>query len=192
MPAYRLRPDVLWLLLVPAGVLVFGLALAYGGGEFLAPFHAQNVWGRHFAGPYVGIWNGLEAAFEGARQLLSFQRHTIYFPAATGSPTVAAGHNLVLFSFLVAAVPPFIACVRRLPSAYWLYVLAALALPLSYPVSSQPLMSLPRFLLVLFPLSIGAGAWLAEHPRAVRPLLSFSGVLMAVFLAQFATWHWVA
>jgi hypothetical protein len=192
VPAYRLRADALWLVLVPAGVVAFGLALANGGGEFLAPFHAQNVWGRHFAGPYLGIWDGLKAAFEGARQLLSFQRRTIYFPAAPGSPTVAAGHNVMLFAFLLAAVPPFIACVRRLPAAYWAYVLLALALPLSYPVASQPLMSLPRFLVVLFPLSIGAGAWLAEHRRARRPLLVGSGALMAVFVAQFATWHWVA
>lgn len=191
-PAYRLRPDVLWLALVPAGVALFGLGLALGGGDALAPFHAQNVWGRHFAGPYLGVWDGLKAAFEGARQLLSFQRRVVYFPAATGSPSVAAGHNLELFAFLVAAVPPFIAAVRRLPAAYWGYVLAALALPLSYPVTSQPLMSLPRFLIVLFPLSIGAGAWLSEHPRATRPLLVCSAVLMAFFLAQFATWHWVA
>ncbi len=192
VPAYRMRPDILWLALLPAGVLIFGLALAWGGGEFLAPFHAQNVWGRHFAGPYLGIWDGVKAAFEGARQLLSFQRHTIYFPAGTGSPTVAAGHNIELLAFLVAAIGPFIAAVRRLPGAYWAYVLVALALPLSYPVSSQPLMSLPRFLIVLFPLSIGAGAWLSEHPRATRPLLVCSSVLMAFFLAQFATWHWVA
>ena len=50
-----------------------------------------------------------------------------------------------------------------------MYVLAALALPLSYPVTAQPLMSLPRFLLVLFPLGIWLAAWLAEHPRAQRP-----------------------
>ena len=53
-----------------------------------------------------------------------------------------------------------------LPLAYGVYVIAALALPLSYPVASQPLMSLPRFLVVLFPLSIWLAAWLAEHPRA--------------------------
>jgi hypothetical protein len=71
-------------------------------------------------------------------------------------------------------------------------VIAALALPLSYPVTAQPLMSLPRFLVVLFPLSIWLGAWLTEHPRAQRPALVVSGLLMAFFVAQFATWHWVA
>lgn len=191
-PAYRLRADVLWLALMPAGLLLYGLGLALGGGDALAMFHAQDVWGRHFAGPYLGVWDGLKAAFEGARQLLSFQRRVVYFPSAPGSPTVAAGHNLTLFAFLLVSIPAFVAALRRLPWAYGTYAIAALALPLSYPVTSQPLMSLPRFLIVLFPLSIGVGGWLSEHPRATRPLLGASAVLMVAFGVQFTTWHWVA
>jgi hypothetical protein len=189
---YRLRGDVLWLALLPLGAVAFAAALWLAGGDALAPFRSQQVWGRHFAGPYLGIWDGLKAAFEGARQLLSFQSHHVYFPAAPGSPSGAAAHNLVLLAFLAAAVPALVATFRRLPLAYGVYVLAALALPLSYPVSAEPLMSLPRFLLVLFPLSIAAGAWLAERPRLQRPLLLGSSALMVLFLAQFATWHWVA
>jgi hypothetical protein len=79
-----------------------------------------------------------------------------------------------------------------LPLAYGVYVIAALALPLSYPVASQPLMSLPRFLVVLFPLSIWLAAWLAAHRRARTPALVLSALLMTAFVAQFATWHWVA
>ncbi len=59
-------------------------------------------------------------------------------------------------------------------------------------MSAQPLMSLPRFLVVLFPLSMWLGAWLAERPRVQRPALAGSALLMAFFVAQFATWHWVA
>lgn len=190
--AYRLRADVLWLALVPAGVALFGLALALDGGSALAPFHAQVVWGRHFAGPFVGAWDGVRAAFEGARQLLSFQSRHVYYPAAGGSPTVAASHNVMLLAFLAAAIPPLVWTARRLPAPYVAYVLVALALPLSYPVAAQPLMSLPRFLLVLFPLTIASAQWLSGHPRAQRPALWASGLAMAVFVAQFATWHWVA
>ena len=75
----------------------------------------------------------------------------------------------MLLAFLGAAVPMVVGVWRTLPRAYGVYVLAALALPLSYPVASQPLMSLPRFLVVLFPLSIWLGAWLAAHPRARVP-----------------------
>ena len=191
-PRYRLRRDVLWLGLVPAGVIVYAAGLALAGGDALAPFHAQDVWGRHFAGPYVGVWDGLRAAFDGARQLLSFQRHHVYFPIAAGSPFVSAGHNLILVAFLLAAIPAVVGVVRRLPLAYGTYVIAALALPLSYPVTAQPLMSLPRFLVVLFPLNIWLAGWLAVRPRAQRPVLVVSALLMACFAAQFATWHWVA
>jgi hypothetical protein len=189
---YRLRRDFLWLGLMPAGLVVYMAYLALSGGDPLMPFHAQAVWGRHFAGPYVGVWDGVKAAFAGARQLLSFQRHHIYFPIAGGSPEIVAGHNLMLLAFLAAAVPVVVGVWRMLPRAYGVYVIAALALPLSYPVASQPLMSLPRFLVVLFPLSISLAAWLQGHPRARVPTLVASGLLMAFFAAQFATWHWVA
>ncbi|MCW3020449.1 MAG: hypothetical protein JWN10_2757 [Solirubrobacterales bacterium] len=192
VPRYRLRRDILWLGLLPVGVVLYGAYLVLAGGDPLAPLHAQEVWSRHFAGPYVGIWDALRAAFEGARQLLSGQRRHIYFATGKDSPFVMAGHNLMLLVFLAAAIPVVVGVVRRLPLAYGAYVLAALALPLSYPVTEQPLMSLPRFLLVLFPLGIWLAAWLAERPRLQRPALALSCVLMVFFLGQFATWHWVA
>jgi hypothetical protein len=191
-PRYRLRRDALWMCLLPVGALLYGAYLALAGGNPLAPLHAQEVWKRHFAGPYVGIWDGVRAAFGGARQLLSGQLHHIYFATGNDSPFVMAGHNLMLIAFLAAAIPAIVGVIRRLPLAYGVYVLAALALPLSYPVTEQPLMSLPRFLVVLFPLSIWLAAWLAERPRLQRPALAISAVLMVFFLGQFATWHWVA
>jgi Mannosyltransferase (PIG-V) len=191
-PRYRVRRDALWLCLIPVGIGLFAAGLAIDGGDALAPFRAQRIWGRHFAGPYVAVWDGLRAAFAGLRQLLSFQHAHVYFPAAPGSPTVAAGHNLLELAFLLAALPALIGALRRLPLAYGAYAIAAMALPLSYPTSAEPLMSLPRYLLVLFPLSIATGIWLAEHRRPRRPLLVLSGALMAVFVAQFSTWHWVA
>lgn len=189
---YRLRADVLWLALAPAGVVAFAAALAASGGDALAPLHAQAAWGRHLQAPFAAVWEGARAAWLGLLQLASGDRGHVYFPQGQGSPFVAAGHNLMAFAFLAAAVPVAVATFRRLPLAYGVYVVAALALPLSTPVASEPLMSLPRFLVVLFPLSIALGAWLAERPRARRPLLVASAALMCAFTAQFATWHWVA
>ena len=117
-PRYRLRRDFLWLGLMPAGLALYMTYLALAGGEALMPFHAQDVWGRHFAGPYMGVWDGVKAAFTGARQLLSFQRTHVYFPAAGGSPTIVAGHNLMLLAFLGAAVPMVVGVWRTLPRAY--------------------------------------------------------------------------
>lgn len=192
-PRYRLRWDALWLALVPVGLGLYMAHLALAGGDPLAPFHAEAVWNRHFAGPFGGMWTGAKAAFEGLRQLLSFQRRHVYYPAAGGSPFIDAGHNLLLFAFLLSAIPATIGVLRLLPSAYGVYVLAALALPLSYPVAPQPLMSLPRFLLVLFPLSMWLAVRLASRPLALKyAVLVCSGLAMAFFLGEFATWHWVA
>ena len=131
------------------------------------PFHAQDVWGRHFAGPFVGRLGRAQGSLRRVHvSCCRCQRTHVYFAAAGGSPFVDAGHNLMLLAFLLAAVPAVVGVVRMLPLAYGAYVLAALALPLSYPVATQPLMSLPRFLVVLFPLSIWLAARLAERPRA--------------------------
>jgi hypothetical protein len=191
-PRYRIRRDILWLLLLPAGLAAYLGYLALAGGDPLSPFHVQQVWGRHFAGPYLGAWDGIKAGFDGLRQLASLQRHHVYFAIAAGDPFVIAGHNLLLLAFLAAAAAAIVGVLRVLPLAYGAYVIAALALPLSYPVRAQPLMSLPRFLVVLFPLAMWLAAWLAVRPRAQRPALVVSAALMALFAAQFATWHWVA
>jgi hypothetical protein len=192
VPRYRLRRELLWLVLLPAGVALYGAWLALSGGDALGPFHAEQAWSRHLVGPFVGVWDGLVAGFDGLRQLLSFQRTHVYFPIAAGDPFIVATHNLLALAFLIAAVPAFVGVVRRLPFAYAAYVLAALALPLSYPASPQPLMSIPRYLVVLFPLGMWLAAWLSERPRVQWPALAVSVLAMVFFAGQFATWHWVA
>ncbi len=191
-PRYRLRADVLWLLLIPAGLAAFMIWFWLAGGEPMAPFHAQALWGRQFAGPFVASFDAARAAFEGARQILSGQSTHLYFPLEGRSPDIEAGHNIMLFAFLAIAVPLMIGVLRRLPLAYGLYTLTALALPLSYPVSTQPLMSIPRFILVLFPLNMWLAGYLCTRPRARFAMLGVSMIALVFFTAQFSTWHWVA
>jgi mannosyltransferase PIG-V len=191
-PRYRPRRDLLWLALVPAGFAAYAGYLALAGGDPLAPFHAQSAWGKQFAGPFGAVWDGAKAGFEGLRQLLSLQTRHVYFTAAGGSPIVAAEHNLLALGFLAAALVALVGVLRALPLAYGVYVIAALAMPLSYRPAAEPLMSLPRYLLVLFPLTMWLAGWLAARPRTVVPALGLSALLMAFFAAQFAAWHWVA
>ena len=173
----RTLRDAAWIALVPLGLVGFCAALALGGGDATAPLRAQAIWMRHFAGPFAGVWDGTTAAWGGLQRL--------------GDPASRA--NVVLYGFLLAALPAVVGAVRRLPPAYGAYVLCALALPLSYPVGPQPLMSLPRFLGVLFPLFMWLGAWLTDGGRARRvAVLAPSAAGLAVVSAVFATWHWVA
>jgi hypothetical protein len=191
--APRRGRDLAWVALVPAGLAAFCGWLALHGLDGTTPFHAQDLWLRHFAGPFVAAWDGAVAAWDGARQLLSGSRTPVTFTAAGGDPFVAAAHNLELFAALLAVIPALVGVVRRLPPAYAAYVVCALALPLSYPVAPQPLMSLPRFELALFPLFMWLGAWLADGGACRRwAVLGGSTALCVWVTAAFATWHWVA
>ena len=105
---------------------------------------------------------------------------------------MVAAHNLEFFVTLLALVPMVIGAFRRLPFAYGAYALAALALPLSYPVGPQPLMSLPRFALVLFPLFLWLGWWAARGRARLGILIAVFLPIQLVAVAEFATWHWVA
>lgn len=186
-------PRVLWIGLVPLGPALFSLWFAARGLDAMAPFHAQDTWMRAFRGPFVGAWDGTVAAFDGARQLLSGSRTPVYFRLAGGDPYNAAWHNLLPFAFLVLTVPAVIGVWRRMAPAYTAYVLVSLALPLSYPVAPQPLMSYPRFVAVVFPLFMWAGAWAAAGaPWRARVLLGVSAAGLVACTAQFATWHWIA
>jgi Mannosyltransferase (PIG-V) len=187
-----LRPDALWLALVPLGLLAYCGLLAIGGHDPLAPFQAQEVWFRSFAGPFGGVWDGVVAGVQGARQLLSGARDPVYFTAAGGDPFVVARHNVELLVWLGLTLAAVAGVLRRLPAAYGAYVVAALALPLSYPVGPQPLMSLPRFVAVLFPLAIWLALWMTGRPGRERLVLGAFAVGLAVYSAIFATWHWVA
>jgi hypothetical protein len=190
-PRYPIGPRLAWVALVPAGLGAYVAWLALKTGNGLAPFHAQQVWYRHFAGPFGGVWDGLGAAWDGLRQLVHGPPPPIYFAKAGGDALMVAGQNLMLFGFLVAGVLACVGAFRRLPVAYGAYALAALALPLSYPVTPQPLASLPRYEVVLFPLFMWAALWLRDR-RWAEPALGANAVLLGLFTAEFATWRFVA
>jgi len=180
-----------WLLLAPAGLGAYALYLALAHGDGLAFLDVQDAWYRHFAGPLGGAWDGLVAAWDGARQLLSGSREPVLFERAGGDPFRVAQLNLMLFGFLVFALVAAVGVLRRLPLAYGAWVVSALLLPLSFPVGPQPLMSLPRFLSVLFPLFM----WLAlvcEERRLTAWAAAASAVGLGWFVTQFASWHFVS
>ena len=72
------------------------------------------------------------------------------------------------------------------------YVVAALALPLSFPVGPQPLMSLPRFLAVLFPIFM----WLALVVRGAPQHRHVGGAVRrsgwACSRPSSRAWHFIA
>ena len=189
-PPFRLSREAGWVLLVPVGFGAYLLALKLAGIDPLSPFHAHRVWFRHFAGPFGGVWDGAVAAWDGLRQLLHGPAPPVYFKVAGGDPLIVGEQNLVLFGFLVAAMIALVGVFRRLPVAYGAYAVAILALPLSYPVTPQPLQSISRYVTVVFPLFMWGGWWISKR-RAITPAVAVSAVLLGLFTAQFATWRFV-
>jgi hypothetical protein len=183
--------DAAWLLLAPLGLLTYAAWLGLVEGDALRFLDVQDAWSRELAVPLSGALDGFGAAVDGVRQLASGSRTPVYFEEAAGDPFRIAAINLMLFASLVFALVACLGVFRRLPKAYGAWVAAALVLPLTFPVKPQPLMSLPRFLAVLFPIFM----WLAvvtEERRITPQAAAASAVGLGLFTAEFATWHWIA
>lgn len=181
------RPaDLSRLAVVPVGLALYCAGLALAGEDGLAPFRAQEAWDRTFAGPLMAIPEGVSAGVGGLADVL------------TGAPRPAvpfdpAALDAMLLAVLVAVLVALVGAMRRLPPAYWAYAAAALLLPLSFPVDGQPLMSLPRFAAVLWPLHLWLALWLLVHRAAVRQaVVAASLVLLAAASWFVSTWHWIA
>ena len=187
----RRPPDAAWLLLAPLGVLAYSAWLGLVEGDALRFLDVQDAWSRELAVPLSGALDGLTAAVDGLRQLASGRRSPVYFEQAAGDPFRIAALNLMLFGSLVFALVACVGVFRRLPKAYGAWVAVALVLPLSFPVKPQPLMSLPRFLAVLFPIFMWL-ALVAEERRITPHVAAASAVGLGLFTAQFATWHWIS
>jgi hypothetical protein len=177
--------------IVPVGLLVFIVGLRIAGHGWTTSFDQQREWGRENVGPVAGVVRAVGAGGDGVAQLLGIGNG----PAA--ATPGAEWMNPLLLVFLALGIAGLVGAARRLPPAYAAYVGCALLLPLSAPAvgGGEPLMSLPRFLGVLFPLAMWLGWWLTRGPRQHerRVVLLVAGLaLLAVFSALTARWSFVA
>ena len=182
------------LAIAPLLFCLYPLYLWIDRGDPFAFLHAQDIWTRHvsYAGPLGGIWDGLRAGWAGVRQLVSGSHTTTYWPAVDGTdPMRVAAVNLEALAFLVLFVALTIVAWRRFGAPYGLFAALSLAIPLSVPSERWPLLSLPRFGLVIFPLFLALAA-LGGRPRAHVAIVSISSIMLGVAIVQWSLWQWVA
>src|SRR5256885_434517 len=103
--------------------------------------------------PFTGFWNGVEAAGDGIGQL-SQGTHAV----------LAQARVLGLVALLLGAVAT-VGALRRLPIAYGVYPLMALALAPTTQPRPQPPRRLTRYLVFVFPLF----SWLATACEPTGP-----------------------
>jgi mannosyltransferase PIG-V len=180
-----------------AAPALFALYPAYLWWRLDDPFaflRAQEVWGRQLspAGPLGGLWDGLRAGWAGVRQLASESDATRYWSAVQDAdPDRVAAINLQQLAFLMLFAALTVVAWRRFGAPYGLFGALSLALPLSVPSERWPLLSLPRFGLVVFPFFL-ALAVAGARPRVHTAVLVASATFLGVVSVQWALWQWVA
>jgi hypothetical protein len=172
------------LLVVPLGLLAYlayvRLATKFGT---LAPLKAQDEWSRELRGPIVGVWGGIKNGGHAVREVLS--------GASLTDPVSSVRSGLLDFAALMFGAVGVVGALRRLPLAYGAYALAALLFAISFPADELQLTSLPRFVIVFFPIFMWLGLVLTRwRHRTVAFAVSAAG--LAFLSAMFASGYWIA
>jgi hypothetical protein len=178
-PRYKPRLDILWIALVPIGLIGYLAYLHWATGDPFAPFASQDHWRRSFE-PLAGIPLGFYAAYRSITD--------VTFGIHPELPMRVIRHFGEL-AFLIGAGSLLWFGRRRLPAAYTTLAALSLAMTVSVPARGEPLKSLPRFTLVIFPLWVALALWATEK-RRVRMVLAVCAPLLVAWTFMFTGWHW--
>ena len=163
-----LARGVVGLALVPLGLAAYMVYLYALQGDPMAFSKVQAEWDRHFAPPWVSIANTI---------------HAIAVSPLNGN---SANHVIELVftgAFLILMVAAF----RTLRPSYAWYFAASLLMPMC----TASLMSMPRFVLVVFPAFMLLALW-GRRPWVNSALVSFFLPVLGLFTVLFADWYWLA
>jgi ABC-type multidrug transport system fused ATPase/permease subunit len=134
-------------------------------GDLAAPFDAQRQWQRVATFPLQTLWQAVESAYRYGNVWLI---------------------DLVVVGVIVVAAVLGLGLQRP---AYSVFVWGGLLIPLSYPFPDRPLLSVPRFVAVLFP-AFWILADLAERRRIPRTaLIATFAAGLSVLTVLFVNWY---
>ena len=166
-----------WQGVVAAGATALGLLAYLGfwqiyGGDWLAPFTRQANWERVLSWPWATLWNGTGDAFR-------------YLGEVNG------GYWLIDWLIVVPMLAASVYAAVRLRPSYGAYLWGGLLIPLTFVFEGRPLMSMPRFLLPLFPAFWGLALGLERlHvPRAAVLALGAAGLSILGVLT--VNWYYI-
>jgi hypothetical protein len=178
------------LALVPAGLLAYMCWLWHRSGHpLLFLTVARDNWGRRLTNPGHTLHLAWEDASSGAAWAIRPQR--VFETTSSSNPTF---HAMPTFDyvFLLLMVVLVALAVTRLPRGLSAYAIAASLVPILTPAFVQPLASLSRYVLAVFPVFFVLGYVLSRRRFLLWPWLAASALLGVLFTLEFATWRWVA
>ncbi|CAN5554530.1 membrane protein [soil metagenome] len=175
--------------LVPTGLIAYGIFLAGRFGEpFISARQQEEYWGRTFVSPVATLQGAWNSAVEGAGYWLE---PAALFLGSSSGPSLEAS-NTLNFVFLVLLLVLLGVGFVVLPPGLFLYSFFIILLPILTPSPLFPLMSLPRFMLGVFPLFLVLGHLLSRSRPALMVWLVVSAGGGVALTALFTTWRWVA
>jgi hypothetical protein len=186
----RERWRVVYLTLVPSGLIAYTGYLWVRFGDPLLFYSAQEFWNRRHTGPQVLVSDIFGEAYGSVQGLFGAQ------PTAGSAlegviERIHGANDAYALLFLLFTMALFGLGFRALPLSLSLYTLLLIISAVSYGKPTTPLMGLPRYILVAFPLFITL-ATLLKNRRAMGAWLSFSAAASLVFCAFFVSWRFVA
>ena len=184
-----IAPTIAASFLPVAGFLTFSFYLQTVVGERETGLSALQIWGYKQVLPWDSVsasWSYITQGFASAGLAQSPDGLPIPLTPGLASIEVLNLVSLVLFTLLGLVV------VRMLSLSYGLYAWSSLALLWTRNMWYSPLMSTSRYLLVLFPCFMVAGALLAGRPRAGFAWLCISGMLQVGLFVIWVLWGFVA
>jgi hypothetical protein len=181
--------DLIPLIALPLAALVAMAAyFDHALGDSLAFLHAQKLWGRHTGtlGPLSGFSRSATAAYHGIG--------TLWGIPGDPSISVRTSSDVLDFVLLVGAILLTIVVFRRLGTALGVYSAGLLVIATAAPVTDggEVLQSMPRFLLVDFPLFIAGASLLPDAPARRGPVYGCLTALAAIACIAFSRKLWVA
>jgi len=156
---------------VTTGTLAYLFFWKRFNGDFLTPLNDQNGWLREFSLPWSSVVKGTTEAFRFIG-------------------TYSGGYHQVDWLIVMFALAALVWVLMRTPLTYASYALASLVVPLSFIFEGRPFMSMPRFILPIFPL-FWALARLAERFRANDAVVAVSAAGLGVMTVLFVNWYFV-
>lgn len=184
-PRFRIERDAAWLALAPAGLAAYLGYMLVAHGDALAPFRAAHLyWSHSFGPPLAAIADAIGKFPTDLRALIS--RTTT--PFGPGDPLSWQARSLIDDCFLLAAVAGVVMAWKRVPRVYVIYAILQLVQVTSFPSRGEPMIGIARYMLEMFALFMGAGAYLAERRTSARITLITSSVLLVVFSGLWGYW----
>ncbi|MFN8591794.1 MAG: mannosyltransferase family protein [Thermomicrobiales bacterium] len=182
------------------GPAIFAAVLQRDQGNWNAFIDVQEQWNRYSAPPWETLRCAVSTCFRlgGEPDGISFAwwhdllRNPGWDTITSQSwRTDFANSDVLELVVTVFFIGLAIIGLKLLPAYQTVWILPGLIIPLLQPSQVHALMSMPRFVLVLFPLFIVLG-WVIR-PRVIAiPWYVISVSLLVLFTAQFALWYWVS